>query len=338
MAHCFWKELTVMSPVVDGNGGVLLSNPLTGQRVEVGINALMDLLAMQASKTENTLYIQEYLAEQGFLCEGDQIEPLSDLEHWKQRGWDQVLDYYLWSHVQPARQVNMPCTNPNRMTGINIQNLTAPIDLQEDLLLGEVILRRRTLRRYAEKPLAESLFSGLLWYGLSSLRSPVISRSEISHSFVAYVTIYAVKGVEPGLYRYYPDSHGLEPMVHGMLREQVSHLLFGQSAPLTAACTIFLAVDLFDYSYRHLGEGSLRGLFMEAGRLGHELLIAAGALGLGGLTAPALREQEAEQLLPVQKARETILYSLTLGEPQTLERRNDCGDSNASECSHTTDS
>ncbi|CAM3105533.1 nitroreductase family protein [Paenibacillus sediminis] len=328
-----WKELTVMSPVVEGDGGIILSNPIAGQRVEVEVNALLDLLAMQASGVEKALQLQEYLIERGFLTEENQLELLSDIEHWKKRGWDQVLDYYLWSHVQPARQVNMPCCNSDPVTDINIKRLTAPIDLPEDLLLGEVILQRRTIRRYAEKIIAEWQFSSLLWYGLCRLRNSI--NSERHHSFVAYVAVYAVKEVEPGLYRYYPDSHGLEPLALGMLREQVSRILFGQSAPLTAACTIFLAVDLNDYAHCHPGEGSLRGLFIKAGRFGHELLIAAGALGLGGLPAPALREREAEQMLTLQKARERILYTLTIGESQ---RRHEDGYSNACECSRPTDS
>lgn len=334
MASWFWRELTVLSPVVDGDGGIILSNPIVGQRVEVEINAMLDLLFMQASGVEETLQLQEYLIEQGFLSEENQLEPLSDdLEHWKQRGWDQVLDYYLWSQVQPATQVNMPCYKPDPVTNFIIQRLTAPIDLPEDLLLGEVILRRRTTRRYADKILAEWRFSGLLWYGLSCLRNSI--SSEKPHSFEAYVAVYAVDEVEPGLYRYYPGSHGLEPLASGILRERVSHLLFGQSAPLSAACSIFLAVDLNNYADCHPGEGSLRGLFIEVGRLGHELLIAAGALGLAGLTAPALREREAEQLLPLQKARKMILYTLTFGESR---RRYDYGDSNTCECSRTTDS
>ncbi|WP_193748461.1 SagB/ThcOx family dehydrogenase [Paenibacillus sp. PAMC 26794] len=291
---------------------------------------------MQALGVENTLQLQEHLVEQGFLVEENQIESLRDLEHWTQRGWDRVLDYYLWSHVQPARHVNKPCSNPEPLTDVNIKHLTAPVDFPEELVLGEVILRRRTLRRYADKPLTESQFSGLLWYGLKRLRKP--NEIERPHPFVIFVTTYAVEGVEPGLYRYYPDSHGLEQLVQGKLREQVSHLLFGQIAPLTAACSIFLAVDLYDYAYLHPGEESLRGLLVEAGRLGHELLIGASALGLGGLTAPALREVEAEQLLPVQKFQRQILYTLTFGETRTPERRNDFGNSDARECSHTTNS
>ncbi|WP_394578516.1 SagB/ThcOx family dehydrogenase [Cytobacillus firmus] len=337
MTPWHWKELTVVSPVVDGKGEVALSNPITGLRVEVGLNDILDLLANQASGGEDTLHIQDYLKKKGFLSEGNIMDINSDLEHWAKRGWNLVLDYYLWSQLHPIKEVINPYSSiATNRKDINMKRLTSPIELPEELLLGEVILKRRTLRRYADKPIVESRLSSLLWYGLNRLRNPVNTSSDRHDSFVTYIAVYKVKGIEPGLYRYYPDDHGLEPLVPGMLREQFSHLLFGQSAPLTAVCSIFLVSNLYEYACQNPREGSLRGLFVEAGRYGHELLIAASALGLGGLPAPAIREKEAAELLPVKKTEETILYTLTLGERQTPERSETYDHSNARKCSHTT--
>ncbi|MCP1133372.1 SagB/ThcOx family dehydrogenase [Paenibacillus polysaccharolyticus] len=330
-----WRKLTVISPVVDGEAKVKLSNPIVGQRIEVELNSLLELLELHALGIDNSVNLQEYLAEQGFLVKRNS-DYISDLEHWEKRGWGQVLDYYLWSCVLFGKRVNKESNYSNSLIDVNIKSLTIPVDLPEDMILGEVILRRRTLRRYADRLLAESHFSGLLWYGLKSLRNPSVAKVDKSHTFVIFVAVYAVEGIEPGLYRYYPDSHGLELLVKGALREQISHLLFGQNAPLTAACSVFLGVDLYDYACFHPGEGSLRALFIEVGRIGHELLIGASALGLGGLTAPAMRDREAEQLLPLEKSQRMILYTLTFGESRTSEMRDDFGNSNTCECSHST--
>lgn len=86
----------------------------------------------------------------------------------------------------------------------------------KDIDLRQAIESRKSLRKYADKPLTMEELSYLLWctQGVKRISSiPATIRNVPSagarHSFETYLLINKVDGIKPGLYRYLAIEHKL---------------------------------------------------------------------------------------------------------------------------------
>jgi len=294
------SPLAVLAAAPGDDDAVLISDAATGRDQIVAREALLDLLASSRSGTQAPAGLPGGSA------------------HWWQRGWHPCLDLTLWSRRAPGDAP--PVTNEPRTPLVGESQETAalpdPLPLPAQLSCGEALLRRRTVRRFAPGPVSAALFSAVLWWGLDGVRDGALRaawRGSLAAGIGVYVVVYDVADTPAGVYRYQADGHALRRGRAGLLRDEMTRILFGQQAPQTASWTIVLVMDFERLQTLRPDDSGLRRVFLEAGRIGQRTSVAATAFGLGGFMTPALRDRELVALLALDGGTQAPLYSLTLG-------------------------
>ena len=134
--------------------------------------------------------------------------------------------------------------------------------------MARVLVSRRSGRVYAPEPVAADWLSGLLWYGLASIRrrreamdesQPLSYLDSFGSAWDFHVCVFALDGVAPGAYRYDIRRHELVEVRPGDHRDAMAGILQGMWSPRTAAWTLGLVADFPRYQWRYRHEHGLRG-------------------------------------------------------------------------------
>ncbi|GAA3486479.1 SagB/ThcOx family dehydrogenase [Streptomyces cremeus] len=200
----------------------------------------------------------------------------------------------------------------------------SPIDL--DASFVRTLYQRRTHRSFKQVDLPLPTLSGLLSmvFGPSEFLDgqdfgALMKRTSASggarQELEAYVGVFAVDSIAPGLYHYNCLEHSLELLDAEFTREQAAHLSFDQAAVGEAAITVFVTAVVERMSSKYRAPRAYRVMLMNAGHLGQTFALTATALGLGPFQTLAFRDSELEDALGVDGIRETALYVLAAGLP-----------------------
>jgi SagB-type dehydrogenase family enzyme len=111
-----------------------------------------------------------------------------------------------------------------------------------------------------------------------------------------YVLAGNVEGVEPGLYRYEPLEHALEPVAAGDLREALSGASLRQSA-IAGAPAVFVIAAVYERVAVKYGERGTRYARIEVGAIAQSVYLQAGALGLGTVLIGAFTDADVKDVL-----------------------------------------
>ena len=95
----------------------------------------------------------------------------------------------------------------------------------------------------------------------------------------------------------------------------VAEAALGQTVVLAAQVTFIwtAVVERSRWKYR---QRAYRYLYLDAGHVGENLYLAAGALGLGCCAIGAFYDDRANGIIGVDGAEETVIYLATVGWPQ----------------------
>jgi SagB-type dehydrogenase family enzyme len=185
----------------------------------------------------------------------------------------------------------------------------------------EVMLRRRTSRRYSNNPLAESELSKLLYFSwgmTTTVPNPLgdvfVRKTSPSggslHPIEVYPIVLNVDGVPRGCYHYSVRRHGLELLSNEDARTWIVDACGDQTWVAEAAvifvCTAFLPRTSWKYDYSRVA----RAAISEIGYTGQSAFLTATWLGLGAFTTAALRDEIFENKLGLDPAREPV-FSVT---------------------------
>ncbi len=175
-----------------------------------------------------------------------------------------------------------------------------------------IIATRRTVRRFASTPLAQSALAGVL-AGMTAARSPPL----LSAAVQVYVIVNAVAGLAPGAYRYESGPHRLVPRrANTDLRATAQAAAFDQDAIGLAAVVFVLAIKRATFAADPSGPArGYRHAFIEAGLVGERIYIEAGARGLGACAVGAFYDAEAAALVAIDPEREWVVHFAALGVP-----------------------
>ena len=328
-----WSMMTVMYP--DENNSVIVSNSWHQKRVRVPLPQFVEeLLGDDLShKVIRQLEGLGFTSDTSMSADEQRL-----IERWLERGWGPSLEYLLWSRVSQYADEDQPDVRaeivkeyqkrdgapPTRVrSGGEYIPLGPFLELPSDVSVGEIYMRRRTVRKYADRLVSLKMLSSVLWHGFERLRGcrkievdggdlVQLFRSYGS-AFDVYVMIYGVDSLGPGVYVYEPVGHSLKLVRAGEFRQEMFDILCGQGAPKTASWTIFLVANFPQYQWRYRHERALRNLYIEAGRIGHELILVGSSFGFGTFQTPAARDREAMELLALDKVCQAPVYSLTMG-------------------------
>jgi len=226
----------------------------------------------------------------------------SKIEHWWVRKWQVSLDFYLST---PNKESSQQKTNTILEQTEHDLDIILPDEKEKDLLSPvEALLHRKTYRKFQDVPLSKRVFSKLL----KELKE------ELFTGIWKYITvIFNVEGIEPGIYRYCSERHGLVLIRQGLFREEIVKLLCGMMASSTAAFLMVLAVDLKIAMENFSYDRALREIYIDSGRLAQKLLIKGMQNLIGGLPSPAMQDTQLCSFLDMNPATCIPIYNITMG-------------------------
>jgi SagB-type dehydrogenase family enzyme len=185
--------------------------------------------------------------------------------------------------------------------------------------LWETIAARRTIRDFADTPMALATLSQLLW-AVQGLTHGGRFRASASAGALypneTYLLLNRVTDCPPGIGHYDPRSHRLALLREGDFGAQGAAACLRQGfvaqAPVTfawAAVVERCAQKYRDRAYRYIN--------LDAGHLGGQLQLAATALGLGSVNIGAFLDDEVASLFGLDGEYEIPVYLTSVGTPRT---------------------
>ena len=129
-----------------------------------------------------------------------------------------------------------------------------------------------------------------------------------------YLYAHRVHGLEPGIYRWWPESAELEQIRSGDQRVQASALSLGQDLAGNACVAFSMIADIERAVHAH-GDRGYRYVHFEAGAIGQRLYLAAEALGLGATGIGAFYDDRVHTYLNLAPAQGQVVYHFAIGYP-----------------------
>ena len=129
-----------------------------------------------------------------------------------------------------------------------------------------------------------------------------------------YLYAHRVDGLQPGVYRFWPERAELEQVKSGDQRIAAAGLSLGQDLAGNACVTFSMIGDL-DRAARSYGDRGYRYVHFEAGTIGHRLYLGAEALGLGATGIGAFYDDEVHRYLNLVTSQGQVVYHFAIGYP-----------------------
>lgn len=182
----------------------------------------------------------------------------------------------------------------------------------------ECVARRRSVRHYQERPLTREELAALLWatQGVTLATPHHLFRASPSagalYPVETYVAVHRVAGLTPGVWHLNVPDFSLELLAGGDLRRPLVAAGLGQGF-LGTAGAVFIWTAVLNRTQWKYRERAIRYLFLDAGHICQNLMLAATALDLGVCPVGAFFDEEVEQLLQVDGEEEVALYLAAVG-------------------------
>ena len=180
--------------------------------------------------------------------------------------------------------------------------------------IEELIAKRRSIRKYADRELSEPVISRFLWaaQGISSKEG---FRTSPSAGALYPLEIHVIagkgSGLEPGIYRYIPEEHTLIQEIAGDVREILSKAALSQPMIKNAHASIVISA-VYPRITGKYGKRGIRYTHMEAGHSAQNVCLLGVELGIGTCSIGAFEDEEVKKVLKLS-ADEEPLYILPLG-------------------------
>ena len=129
-----------------------------------------------------------------------------------------------------------------------------------------------------------------------------------------YLYAHRIDGLQPGVYRFWPERAELEQIKSGDQRVAAAGLSLGQNLAGNACVAFSMIGDLERAASTH-GDRGYRYVHLEAGALGHRLYLAAEALGLGATGIGAFYDDEVQRHLNLAPNQGQVVYHFAIGHP-----------------------
>lgn len=216
------------------------------------------------------------------------------------------------------------------MSGVSVVPLAPHPIASASLDLPTCLARRHSVRAYDDAPLARrdlELFLQLAARdraaGESQQSDRPSSRAHPSggalYPLEIYPVVYAVDGIDAGLYHYSPVGHALaalasDPAHREALREWARHKM-GMRSPVGPQ-VLFLVTAVFARTCWKYSGMAYQAILMETGALYQTMYLAATALGLGPCAIGAFPERATAELLGVDSRDESQVGMFALGVPE----------------------
>ena len=184
--------------------------------------------------------------------------------------------------------------------------------------LWTCLYERRSRRRYRDRPLSLEELTALVWaaQGVTLASPPYLLRTAPSagalYPVETYMAVHRVTGVAPGIWHLNLPDFALELVRPGDCRRALAEACLSQQFMGTAAVA-FIWTGILNRAMSKYRERAIRYLFLDAGHICQNLMLAAAALGLGCCPVGAFFDEEVERLTQVDGLEEVALYLAAVG-------------------------
>lgn len=190
-------------------------------------------------------------------------------------------------------------------------NLPAPM-LDGDVSVEEAIKQRRTIRSFANKPLAVGQLSQILWAAQGITDDRGFKRAAPSGGALYPIDIYAVvgknavQGLAPGVYHYDPPHHSIKQIVATDVREDVAVASLRQMWMATAPVILVITAE-YDRITIKYGDRGKRYAMIEVGHVGQNIFLQCQAIGLAAGIVGAFYDNDVARTIKAQKNHEPLI-------------------------------
>ncbi len=190
------------------------------------------------------------------------------------------------------------------------------VAVYQGLNLEEAIEARRSVRDYSAAPLSAEGLSCLLHtaQGITGYQQGFRAAPSAGalYPIELYAVVHNVAGLEPGIYHYAVQEHGLELLQTGDFRVAVMQTGLWQDF-LGDANVCFVLSAIFQRTRWKYRERTYRYVMLEAGHIGQNLYLAATSMGLGACAVGAFLDDDLNDLLGLDGKEEAALYIISVG-------------------------
>jgi SagB-type dehydrogenase family enzyme len=149
---------------------------------------------------------------------------------------------------------------------------------------------------------------------LAATARPLLADFASARFIQLYLYVHRVDGLQPGVYRHWPERGELERIGSADQRVAAAGLSLGQDLAGNG-CVAFSMVGDLDRAARAHGDRGYRYVQFEAGAIGHRLYLAAEALGLGATGIGAFYDAEVHRYFKLTPAQGQVVYHFAIGYP-----------------------
>lgn len=195
-----------------------------------------------------------------------------------------------------------------------------PPNVSSEYSVEEALAYRRSIRRFAARPLTLEDVGQLLW-AAQGVRSTATGRPAPSAGALYPLEVYLVAGdvdgLDPGVYKYQPLGHKMRLHQAGDYRDIVARAAWGQDWVADGAAIIVITA-VYSRTARKYGSRAERYVHIEVGHAAQNIYLQAQTLGLGTTIVGAFRDSKVRDVLDLPSD-EAPLALLPVGHPDRRE-------------------
>jgi len=213
-----------------------------------------------------------------------------------------VIAYLVWPEPQQTESRAV----------IGTISLPSPV-LKSNLSVEQGIQDRRSVRHYTGEPLTLKDISQILWAAQGITDKTLNLRAAPSAGQVYPLEIYivvgkgGVTGLAEGVYHYVPSNHSLEKTLMSDTRSDLSQAANGQPWVKEAPVDIVITGNYNKMISKYKDETlSTRFVNLEAGHVGENIYLEAGARGLVTVALGSFKDDQVHKILGIPDSENTI--------------------------------
>ena len=183
-----------------------------------------------------------------------------------------------------------------------------------DVSVEEALLKRRSVRNYADETLTLQEVSQLLW-AAQGITDPGGKRTAPSagalYPLELYVVVGSVEDVAKGVYKYEPQQYELVRVLDGEQRKALAAAALNQQSIAQGAIDIVITA-IYERTTKKYGDRGIRYVHMEAGHAAQNVYLQAVAMNLGTVVIGAFYDDQVKEALNLPENEEP-LYIMPVG-------------------------
>jgi len=200
----------------------------------------------------------------------------------------------------------------------DVPRISFPQEASSNRDLQGLLSKRRSRRDYSEHSIDLQDLGFLLWscQGITEQRGRLYLRTAPSagglYPIETYLAVNKVNGISPGLYHLNVRDFVLEQLVEGDFSSNLEQACLGQKFMAQSAVSLIWSAVLRRNMAKY-GHRGLRYIFMDAGHICQNLLLAVESLGLAGCPVAAFFDEELNSMFGLSGEEESVIYSAAVG-------------------------